>query len=117
MYRWGFQPHRRNYFVIRAIISDGSGDILLAVREILLHPARAGSPRRARNRNVHRLSALRHGRGGPSAGLRPHRPATAVMSGDDGLIRENAYLKVRIAQLQSDVADLSAEIDRLRQER
>lgn len=35
----------------------------------------------------------------------------------DGLLRENAYLKVRVAQLQSDVADLSAEVDRLRQER
>ncbi len=38
------------------------------------------------------------------------------MSGE-ALVRENTYLKARIAQLQSDVTDLSAEIDRLRQER
>ena len=35
----------------------------------------------------------------------------------EALARENAYLKARIGQLQSDVADLSAEVDRLRQER
>jgi outer membrane murein-binding lipoprotein Lpp len=35
----------------------------------------------------------------------------------EGLLRENVYLKARVAQLQSDVTDLSAEIDRLRQER
>jgi predicted nucleic acid-binding Zn-ribbon protein len=35
----------------------------------------------------------------------------------DALLRENAYLKTRIAQLQSDLADVSAEVDRLRQER
>jgi len=29
--------------------------------------------------------------------------------------RENDYLKVRNAQLQSDLSDLSAEVDRLRQ--
>jgi hypothetical protein len=33
------------------------------------------------------------------------------------LLRENAYLKARVAQLQSDLVDLSAEVDRLRQER
>ncbi|HEY8571922.1 hypothetical protein [Phenylobacterium sp.] len=33
------------------------------------------------------------------------------------LKRENAYLKQRIVQLQSDAMDLSAEVDRLRQER
>jgi hypothetical protein len=32
------------------------------------------------------------------------------------LVRENAYLKSRIAQLQSDVADVTAEANRLRQE-
>jgi prefoldin subunit 5 len=32
------------------------------------------------------------------------------------LARENAYLKNRIAQLQSDVADVTAEANRLRQE-
>lgn len=32
------------------------------------------------------------------------------------LIRENAYLKSRIAQLQSDMADATAEATRLRQE-
>jgi prefoldin subunit 5 len=32
------------------------------------------------------------------------------------LARENAYLKSRIAQLQSDVADVTAEANRLRQE-
>lgn len=36
---------------------------------------------------------------------------------DHPLLRENAYLKSRIGQLQSDITDLSAEIDRLRQER
>jgi predicted RNase H-like nuclease (RuvC/YqgF family) len=35
----------------------------------------------------------------------------------EALMRENAYLKLRIAQLQSDVMDLTAEVDRLRQER
>jgi uncharacterized protein (DUF3084 family) len=40
-----------------------------------------------------------------------------TMQTPDSLLRENAYLKVRVAQLQSDVTDLSAEIDRLRQER
>ena len=33
----------------------------------------------------------------------------------EALQRENAYLKTRIAQLQSDVGDLSAEVERLRQ--
>jgi predicted nucleic acid-binding Zn-ribbon protein len=33
------------------------------------------------------------------------------------LERENAYLKTRIAQLQSDVEDLSAENGRMREER
>lgn len=33
------------------------------------------------------------------------------------LARENAYLKTRVAQLTSDIADLAAEVDRLRQER
>jgi hypothetical protein len=32
------------------------------------------------------------------------------------LIRENDYLKLRCAQLQSDVADLNAELARARQE-
>jgi hypothetical protein len=32
------------------------------------------------------------------------------------LVRDNAYLKSRIAQLQSDVADVTAEANRLRQE-
>jgi hypothetical protein len=31
------------------------------------------------------------------------------------LLRENVYLKLRNAQLQSDVLDLSAEVERLRQ--
>jgi predicted nucleic acid-binding Zn-ribbon protein len=31
------------------------------------------------------------------------------------LLRENAYLKLRNAQLQSDILDLSAEVERLRQ--
>src|SRR5438046_2238575 len=35
----------------------------------------------------------------------------------EALLRENTYLKSRVAQLQSDVTDLSAELDRLRQER
>ena len=35
----------------------------------------------------------------------------------DELLRENTYLKARVAQLQNDVIDLSAEVDRLRQER
>lgn len=34
----------------------------------------------------------------------------------DQLERENAYLKLRIAQLQSDVTDLCAERDRVLQE-
>jgi prefoldin subunit 5 len=34
----------------------------------------------------------------------------------EDLVRENAYLKGRIAQLQSDVADVTAEATRLRQE-
>ena len=38
-------------------------------------------------------------------------------AGLESLQRENTYLKARIAQLQSDVADISAEVDRLRQER
>ncbi len=33
------------------------------------------------------------------------------------LERENAYLKARVAQLESDALDLAAEVDRLRQER
>ena len=32
------------------------------------------------------------------------------------LLQENAYLKLRCAQLQGDVTDLSAEVDRLRQQ-
>lgn len=35
----------------------------------------------------------------------------------DDLERENRYLKQRVAQLTADAADLSAEVDRLRQER
>lgn len=35
----------------------------------------------------------------------------------EALQRENTYLKARIAQLQGDVTDISAELDRLRQER
>lgn len=35
----------------------------------------------------------------------------------EALLRENTYLKARVAQLQDDVADLSAEVHRLRQER
>ena len=31
------------------------------------------------------------------------------------LQRENAYLKSRVAELQADVGDLSAEVERLRQ--
>lgn len=33
------------------------------------------------------------------------------------LLRENTYLKARVAQLQGDIADLNAEVDRLRQAR
>ena len=33
----------------------------------------------------------------------------------EALQRENAYLKLRVADLQADVSDLSAEVDRLRQ--
>ena len=33
----------------------------------------------------------------------------------EALQRENAYLKLRVADLQSDVSDLSAEVERLRQ--
>ena len=33
----------------------------------------------------------------------------------EALQRENAYLKSRVAQLQDDVGDLSAEVERLRQ--
>lgn len=35
----------------------------------------------------------------------------------DAMQRENAYLRLRNSQLQSDIADLSAELERLRQER
>lgn len=35
----------------------------------------------------------------------------------EAVLRENAYLKARIAQLQSDLTDVTAEADRLRQER
>lgn len=35
----------------------------------------------------------------------------------EDLERENAYLRLRVAQLTSDVSDLSAETNRLRQER
>lgn len=37
-------------------------------------------------------------------------------AGPDDLQRENTYLKARVAQLTSDVIDLSAEVDRLRQD-
>lgn len=33
----------------------------------------------------------------------------------DRLVRENAYLKLRCSQLESDLADVSAEAERLRQ--
>ncbi len=33
----------------------------------------------------------------------------------DALQRENTYLKQRVAQLQGDVTDLSAEVERMRQ--
>ena len=33
----------------------------------------------------------------------------------EALQRENAYLKGRVAELQADVGDLSAEVERLRQ--
>ncbi|WP_411287296.1 hypothetical protein [Phenylobacterium sp.] len=36
---------------------------------------------------------------------------------DDAVKRENLYLRQRVAQLQADVTDLSAENERLRQER
>ena len=36
---------------------------------------------------------------------------------EDALRRENAYLRERVAQLQSDVSDLTAENTRLPQER
>lgn len=35
----------------------------------------------------------------------------------EALARENAYLKARVAQLEADVLDLSAENGRLREER
>jgi hypothetical protein len=35
----------------------------------------------------------------------------------DPLRRENTYLKARIAQLENDVTDLTAEVGRLREER
>lgn len=35
----------------------------------------------------------------------------------EALLRENLYLRQRVAQLESDVSDISAENDRLRQER
>jgi FtsZ-binding cell division protein ZapB len=41
----------------------------------------------------------------------------ALTTTPDELRRENTYLRDRVAQLSSDVTDLSAENDRLRQER
>ena len=38
----------------------------------------------------------------------------AVATELESLQRENAYLKLRVAQLQGDVTDLSSEVDRLR---
>ena len=34
---------------------------------------------------------------------------------EDALRRENAYLKTRVATLQTDVGDLNSEIERMRQ--
>lgn len=44
-------------------------------------------------------------------------PSPPAAGAREDLERENAYLKLRVAQLTSDIADLSAEADRLRQER
>ncbi|HEV7383331.1 MAG TPA: hypothetical protein VGN89_00520 [Phenylobacterium sp.] len=41
----------------------------------------------------------------------------ALSATPDELRRENLYLRDRVAQLSADVTDLSAENDRLRQER
>jgi hypothetical protein len=42
-------------------------------------------------------------------------PTSTTDTTAEGLGRENAYLRTRNAQLQSDVASLGAEVDRLRQ--
>jgi hypothetical protein len=42
-------------------------------------------------------------------------PIDAAATPDERLARENAYLKLRNAQLQDDVTALSAEAERLRQ--
>lgn len=41
----------------------------------------------------------------------------ALNTAPEDLRRENLYLRARVAQLAADVTDLSAENDRLRQER
>lgn len=42
-------------------------------------------------------------------------PTTTTEAAAEDVGRENAYLRTRNAQLQSDVAALGAEVDRLRQ--
>jgi hypothetical protein len=65
------------------------------------------------------LDARRAERGRPARLGRPLRLAARVMSASDPntvrMIRDNAYLMARNAQLQDDVTALSAEVERLRQ--
>jgi predicted nucleic acid-binding Zn-ribbon protein len=57
-------------------------------------------------------------------GVAHHRPFQGAAQGAamaertaEDLARENAYLKLRLAQVEADVTDLSAENQRLREER
>lgn len=51
----------------------------------------------------------------------PQTPRTPIEGGTvsdtDSVERENVYLRQRVAQLQSDIIDLSAQVMRLQQER
>ena len=90
-----------------AIISTCSSTILNWPHRFRVVESGRAHPRTP---DVHRSRAVRDRRRGDSVRLRTPRPAARPMS-DEALLRENSYLKARIAQLQSDVADLSAEVD------
>lgn len=77
-----------------------------------LHPTR----RRFENSNGRATQGdiVLSGRPGESSRLR-RVTGVRMTAPQDALIRENAYLRQRVAQLQDDVTALAAEAERLRQ--
>jgi hypothetical protein len=79
-------------------------------------PAHVSRQRGTQRRPFHRRSARRSGARHPRA--QRHAEAALIMDANEAqkLQRENDYLKLRVAQLQGDVTDLSSQVMRLQQE-